>query len=254
MHGPGRAGDDLVQGPRRPLATASKMARMDVRFEWGARGLADMLPHVGAVVIVDVLSFSTCVDVATSRGALIYPAEVPGLDADRAGRRGAGRYSLSPGTFGSCHAGERIVLPSPNGGALSLACGERTVFTACLRNASAVARAAVATGSAIGVLAAGERWPDDSLRPALEDLLGAGAVIRAISGSKTPEAQAATAAFDALAADLLGAISASPSGSELTGRGYFDDVATAAQIDVSFTVPRLANGAFTDTATTSSRE
>jgi 2-phosphosulfolactate phosphatase len=85
-----------------------------------------------------------------------------------------GQLSLSPASLQAVAPGTRLMLPSPNGSRLSLACGDKPVLTGCLRNAAAVAQAArqIARGGAIGVIPAGERCPDESLRPAIEDLLG----------------------------------------------------------------------------------
>ncbi|MDP7133332.1 MAG: hypothetical protein QF437_22750, partial [Planctomycetota bacterium] len=52
-------------------------------------------------------------------------------------------------------------------------------------------------GRKIGVVPAGERWPDYSLRPALEDILGAGAILSCLGGIKTAEAQTAVEMFEA---------------------------------------------------------
>src|SRR5262245_39926407 len=50
----------------------SDQSSYDLRCEWGEAGVAALAPSVDAIVIVDVLSFSSCVDVAVARGARIY--------------------------------------------------------------------------------------------------------------------------------------------------------------------------------------
>ena len=81
------------------------------------------------------------------------------------------------------------------------------------------------------MIAAGERWPDGSLRPSLEDLLGAGAIISALSGERSPEAHAAAVTFESNG-DLAGTLMKCASGVELSERGFTDDVVMAAQLDV----------------------
>ena len=45
----------------------------DVRCEWGLHGVQRLAPISDAVIIVDVLSFSTSVVIAVERGAVIFP-------------------------------------------------------------------------------------------------------------------------------------------------------------------------------------
>jgi 2-phosphosulfolactate phosphatase len=155
----------------------------NVQVEWGRDGLAAQLSGSDVIVIVDVLSFSTCVDVAVGRGAAVLPFGSPGAEAEAFARtvgaecataRGQGHLSLSPATLAHLESGQKVVLPSPNGAALSRQTGQVRTLTACLRNAAAVARAAERAGPRITVVAAGERWPSGALRPALEDWIGAG--------------------------------------------------------------------------------
>jgi 2-phosphosulfolactate phosphatase len=47
--------------------------RYDVRCEWSLEGLLALREISDVVIIVDVLSFSTAVDVAISRGATVIP-------------------------------------------------------------------------------------------------------------------------------------------------------------------------------------
>ena len=233
-----------------------------IRLAWGAEGVRRLAPASDVVVIVDVLSFSTAVDVAVGRGAAVIPwqwrddsarlhAEAIGasLAVSRRDVSSDHPYSLSPATLAAIPAGTRLVLPSPNGSTLATIAAERgaTVLTGCLRNATAVGLTAHRLGRRITVVAAGEHWPDGyGWRPALEDELGAGAILAAIGSDPSPEAWLASAAFRAAGAEAATLIADSESGRELRDGGHEQDVALATAHDVSRTVPRLVDGAFID--------
>ncbi|MGH1556424.1 2-phosphosulfolactate phosphatase [Streptomyces sp. L7] len=128
------------------------------------------------------------------------------------------------------------------------------MVAASLRNTTAVARWLATHGlgtvdQPVGVIAAGERWPDGSLRPAFEDLLGAGGVVAALlkcgGEAPSPEAAMAAAAFTGTP-DPGAAVASSSSGRELAAAGFADDVAVATELDVSHVVPALTHGAFAD--------
>jgi 2-phosphosulfolactate phosphatase len=227
--------------------------------EWGLQGIEALRDRVAALVIVDVLSFSTAVDVAVARGATVVPFPLGDRAAAQAAAYHAGAvlaepreaaegsgFTLSPLSLKGIASGTRLLLPSPNGSRLSLAGGEVPVFTGCLRNANAVAAAvrAMAGEGAVGVIPAGERWRDDSLRPAVEDLLGAGAVIDALDMPLAAEARVARDAFRAAVPDLAAILRGSVSGRELVSRGFAQDVAFAAALNVSTAAPLLRDGAY----------
>jgi 2-phosphosulfolactate phosphatase len=226
------------------------------RCEWGPVGLESLTP-ADVVIVVDVLSFSTCVDVAVGRGVAILPyrwkdatAEAFAASelAELARPRGQGRYSLSPSSFQDAPRGTRCVLPSPNGATLSLRAAETgaAVLTGCLRNARAVAKAAQALGTTFNVCPAGERWSDGTVRFAVEDWLAAGAILRHLPWRRSPEAEAAMAAFERSQGAMLEALMASSSGRELIERDFQLDVECAAHVDASERVPRLVGNSFVD--------
>lgn len=245
-----------------------------VRLDWGADGARTVGPGADLAVVVDVLSFSTCVSVALDRGAEVFPypwkdtsAEdfAAHHDAQLAGPRDGGGLSLSPASFRAADPLKRVVLPSPNGSALCLVlAGEVPLVAAvCLRNAAATAEwvaANLAEDAVIAVVAAGERWPDGTLRPAVEDQIGAGAFIAGLMASGkggyeadegrdgrhgySPEAVAAAAVFEAAEPRLREMLHGSSSGQELAGGGYGHDVDIAAELDDSDAVAILKNGSF----------
>ena len=234
--------------------TPTDQSPYDVRFDWGISGLS-ALRDCRTFIIVDVLSFSTCVAIAVDRDAVILPfhfddhaAHAFALrhDAILAAHRGTpGAYSLSPQSLLTIPPRTRLVLPSPNGSTLSaIAAHMGSVLAGCLRNRTAVANRAMAGGAPIAVIAAGERWPDGSLRPCFEDFCGAGAIIAALPGARSPEASSALAAFCAAETRLEALLLDSTSGRELVERGFRSDVGLAAAVDASSAAPVLRDGAF----------
>lgn len=228
-------------------------SEFEIRCEWGRHGLEEIAPISEIVVVVDVLSFSTAVDIATSRGAIVFPypfkndsaaAYADSVGANLASGKRGGGFSLSPDSLRSIPEGHKLVLPSPNGSALCFSAQCPYVLTPCLRNARAAAEAARRIGATIAVIPAGETWDDGSLRPSLEDLIGAGSVIAGLPGRRSPEAELAVAAFERFAHDLPAALRSCASGKELIERGFAADVDLAAELNVSGNVPVLKDGAF----------
>ena len=80
-------------------------SEFNVRCEWGEKGVALLAPISDVVIIVDMLSFSTAVEIATSRGALVYPYRwkdetaylfARSINAEVADKNNERGYSLSP--------------------------------------------------------------------------------------------------------------------------------------------------------------
>jgi len=235
------------------------------RFDWGLAGAAELGRVCAALVVVDTLSFSTSVTIAVSRGIRVHPfpwgeqAEAYAVRVGAtvaAGRRTASPqrpWSLSPAALLRAPHVDDLVLPSPNGSAICAAAGATgiPVVAGCLRNAPAVARWLRSRGygaadAAIGVIAAGERWPDGTLRPAVEDLLGAAAVLDGLStvpGGLSVEAAVALAALSAVP-DVPAAVRGGVSGRELIDNDFGADVELAAEYAASDAVPLLSQGVF----------
>lgn len=196
-----------------------------VRFEWGAAGLA-RLEAADVTIVVDVLRFST----TTTTALAADPAPVCAEET-------------------SSINGAPLARAAARGGAVVLLGG--------IVNAGAVADAVLAEQSergartSVAVMAAGEltgRAPGAALRFAVEDLLGAGAVIEALAergiDHTSPEAAAAGEAFRALAGSLRHVVAASGSGRECIARGRAEEVAQAAALDSHALVPVLRGDSY----------
>lgn len=258
-----RPGASTVRPTARPRAGSSpfEQAGFRARLEWGLAGVRILGPVVDLIVVVDVLSFSTAVSIAVEQGARVvpYPTDPPSAEGTAATHarsigatlasqnRNARGPTLSPASLSGLGSGELLVLPSPNGStcAVEAAATGAMVVAGCLRNASAVGRLVEGHGGNVAIVAAGERWPDGSLRPCLEDLLGAGAILAALEPQAlSPEARAAVGAFRSARSRLGRALAESGSGRELLERGFRADLALAAELDATDRVPVLVDGAF----------
>jgi 2-phosphosulfolactate phosphatase len=238
---------------------------VELWLEWGPTGAAALARECDVAVVFDVLTFSTTVSVAADRGVEVRPYPwADGSAADEARRLGAtmavhrrdatpGDVSLSPASLRTAGDLSRVVLPSPNGSTICAVLAEAgaDVVVASLRNRRAVAAYLQGRGGRVLLVPAGERWPDDSLRPAVEDLWGAGGVAAAVidadpTAAVSHEAAAAAAAYRLVEGDVGAALDGCPSGRELTGWGYASDVTIAAELDSSRAVPVLRDGWLVD--------
>jgi len=203
-----------------------------VRFDWGVAGLRRLAP-ADIVVVVDVLRFSSTVTDAVASGRAVSLTDAAGW--------------------------------SRNGAVVAGAAGEATVLIGALRNASAVARAVLEIQNrrqqrtSVAVIAAGELTDAGDLRFAVEDQLGAGSIIAALSDlgadHTSPEAAAACESARGLRRAMRHLLTASGSGRELAdgvaatakmeAAGIVPtEVAAAAEVDATDVVPMLEGEAF----------
>jgi 2-phosphosulfolactate phosphatase len=238
-----------------------------VTCDWGTAGAENLGLTATIVAVVDVLSFTTTLTVAADRGIEVYPyrwrdERAASFAASHEAVLAVGRssvspenpVSLSPATIRTAPPLSRLVLPSPNGSAIARRLAElgSTVIGVSLRNARAAAAwtaARLGADEVVAVIPAGERWDaDDSLRPAAEDLWGAGAFVSALAdagvGTLSPEAELAAAAYRHVAGRLSEALRDCASGRELISYGFPEDVEIAAEADTSAAVPRLDGDSF----------
>ncbi|MEV4777384.1 2-phosphosulfolactate phosphatase [Microbacterium sp. LWH12-1.2] len=203
-----------------------------VRLEWGVAGL-ERLATADVVVVVDVLRFSSTVVDAVASGTEVVLADA--------------------------------VRWSRNGAAVASVASAPTVLVGGIRNAAAVARAVQTvqerTGerTSVAVIAAGELDAEGLMRFAVEDHLGAGAIVAALTDlgidHTSPEAAVAAEGFRALSGALRHLLGASGSGREIAGgipatakieaSGLAPSTAEqAAALDATDLVPMLEDGRF----------
>ncbi|MFJ4037314.1 2-phosphosulfolactate phosphatase [Microbacterium sp. NPDC090007] len=203
-----------------PNTAAFAQSDYQVRLEWGRAGLRRLAP-ADVVVVVQTLGLSARALSVCENADALTPA--PGVAVDIARE--------------ASEAGAHVIV----GG---------------VRNAAAVAayvldqQRARGRRTSIAILPVGESEESgtDAVRFAVEDLLGAGAVIAALGDlgidHASPDAAVAAEGFRALGGAVRHLLTASGSGRALAARGGRDDVLAAAARDAASVVPVLTGGVF----------
>jgi 2-phosphosulfolactate phosphatase len=234
-------------------------------LDWGVPGVRRAVARNDIIVIVDVLSFSSSVITALHYECRIFPFPeskdsekyASELNAEATvGRRDVprkGRFSLSPLTYLNAKPDTRIVLTSLNGGTCcEIAQDAPYLFVGALLNASAVAasisKIVEKSNMGIAIIACGEKDPDGhtggELRTAVEDYLGAGAILSYLDLNKSVEARVCEGAFLQSQDKIDQILWDCTSGKELREIGFGEDVRYCFQLDLYECVPMFKNGYF----------
>jgi 2-phosphosulfolactate phosphatase len=194
-----------------------------VRLDWGLAGL-ERLAEADVVVIVDVLHFSSTLADAVAAGDDVDLSEAATWSSD----------SVAPAI------------------AVTAAAGGAKVLVGSIRNATAVARAVQTiqetrqARTSVALIATGERDGSNDVRFAVEDQLGAGAIVSALTDlgidHTAPDAAVAAEGFRALRRALGHLVSASGSGRDAADA---PSVAGASRLDAVSAVPVLRDRVFT---------
>ena len=227
------------------------MGPLKAEVYWGAEWQNWEANPPDIAVVVDVLTFSTVIDVALAARLKCF---VPPVDASSSvypgalwtGRREAGGISLSPDSMSGLPTGCEVAFQSPNGGACvrSMLGQVLTVAIGCMRNAGAMADwIGTRERARVALVACGERWPNRSMRPALEDWLGVGAIAVCLPlSSLSVNACAARVAYLDAENRLDEVLYETRSGQELLERGYPADIKWTQAIDALRAVPIVTRG------------
>lgn len=247
-------------------------ARADIA--WGVGGAQAAGRRGDVVIVVDVLRFSTAVAAAVASGLYVRPASGGSAPCPPPLRPGSGackrsgteererawpttaaptpKAPLSPLGYAGAGVAGVVEIRSLNGAACVRAAeGAAALYAGSLVNATCVAReaadAAAALGRSITVVACGELWRCAAgglrMRCAVEDFLGAGAILSRVCRI-SPRAAVAASRFERAWPELERILVASRSGRELIEGGSAADVNYAAALDSVPISPLLLSGIF----------
>jgi 2-phosphosulfolactate phosphatase len=212
-----------------------------------------------AVVVFDVLRATTTMTAALAAG-VVEIRIFDSLDDASAASRAFGQPHIlcgernclpppgfdlgnSPGAFRSdLHAGKTAFMATTNGTrAIVAARSAKLLFAGALVNASAVAQRLIESKLNVSLLCAGTAG-----EPAMEDLLGAGAVIAGLSRLlpvtlENDVSKLALRLFQCSRNDLVSVMKESTGGKNVIDVGLEADIAFAAQLDAMNVVGKISD-------------
>ena len=196
----------------------------DIHCCWGFKLTDDIVLPYDVCIIVDVLSFSTSLDLLIN--AKENTQNMPGADNFI--------HHLTP------HA---LNIPSPVGLPLQLNLHQKPVLVGCLRNARAVARAALQLGNTVLVIPVGDKLSEEEFKTCSEDFIAAGAIMSYLKGSRSAESNAALDIYNSSKGNIEEVVKLSTSARQMVLNGFLSEVEHACQFNRSKNVPLLEEGA-----------
>ncbi len=180
---------------------------INIQFAWGPAGLAHLNApqrrhhYRGCLVVFDLRRCRCqprlrCLSLDRARPISCCLCAVPGRPADRDETCRTTHLRSLPPPCSACPGEPRSFCPPRTAPPSAWRPATSRPSQAACGMPGPSPRPPSSSAAEISVIAAGEKWPDGSLRPALEDLLGAGAILSRLEGNLSGDAQAAVAAFE----------------------------------------------------------
>lgn len=195
----------------------------DIHCCWGFKLADDIVLQYDVCIMVDVLSFSTSLDLLIN--AKENAPNMPATDNFM--------HHLTP---------QSLHIPSPVGLPLQLNLHPVPVLAGCLRNARAVARAAMQLGNTVLVIPMGDKLAEEEFKTCSEDFIAAGAIISYMKGSRSAESNAALDIYNSSKGNIEEMVKLSTSARQMMLHGFLVEVDQACQFNRSKNVPLLEEG------------
>jgi 2-phosphosulfolactate phosphatase len=201
----------------------------DINCCWGFKLDAKVIFSYDVCIIVDVLSFSTSLDL------LLHTKQ------------------NTENILASTHlirkfSSKKLKITSPVGLPQQLKLHKKPVLVGCMRNARAVARIARQLGNTVLVIPMGDKLSEEEFKTCSEDFIAAGAIISYMKGTRSPESKAAQDIYNSSKGDIEEMVKLSSSARQMILKGFSTEVDQACQFNKSKHVPLLEKGTLIDLA------
>jgi 2-phosphosulfolactate phosphatase len=199
----------------------------DIHCCWGFKLDAEVIFSYDVCIIVDVLSFSTSLDL------LLHAKQNT-------------ENILASTNLIRKFSPKKLKITSPVGLPQQLKLHKKPVLVGCLRNARAVARIARQLGNTVLVIPMGDKLSEEEFKTCSEDFIAAGAIISYMKGVRSPESKAALDIYNTSKGDIEEMVKLSSSARHMTLKGFSTEVDQACQFNKSKHVPLLEKGTLID--------
>ncbi len=200
--------------------------KFDVHCCWGFKLTDDISAQYDVCIIVDVLSFSTSLDILVSTKEYIQKSDNHIVQL----------------------SSKKLNIPSPVGLPNQLNLLQVPILVGCLRNARAVAKAAMQLGNSVLVIPVGDKLAEENYKTCSEDFIAAGAIISYLKGTHSAESRAAQDIYNSSKDDIEEMVKLSSSARTMMLEGFGEEVDLACQFNRSKRIPFLDRGVLVDLA------